>query len=58
MGSNLRRTQAACGGGKVCVYGLCMGIGVHTALINLHPVSGSAEDGFELCWMYGSQSSP
>ena len=31
------------------VYGLwCMGFGVHTALINLHPVSGSVEDGFKL----------
>ena len=39
---------------KVCVYGLCMGFGVHTALINLHPVSGSVEDGFELCRTYGS----
>ena len=26
-----------------------MGFGVPTALINLHPVSGSIEDGFELC---------
>ena len=33
-----------------CVWGL--------VLINLHPVSGSVEDGFELCRMYGSQSSP
>ena len=41
-------------GGKVCVYHLCMGFGVHTALINLHPVFGSVEDGFELCRMYGS----
>ena len=40
--------------GKVCVYGLCMGFGVHTALINLHPVSDSVEDGFELCRMYRS----
>ena len=40
--------------GKVCVYGLCMGFGVHTALINLHPVSGSVEGGFELCRLYGS----
>ena len=24
-----------------------MGIGVHTALMNLHPVSGSIDDGFE-----------
>ena len=40
-------------GGKVCVYGLCMGFGVHTALINLHPLSGSIEDGFKLCRMYG-----
>ena len=31
------------------MYGLCMGFGVHTALINLHPVFGSVEDGFELC---------
>ena len=56
VGSNLGRTLAACGGGKsLCVYtGLCMGFGVHTALINLHPVSGSVEDGFELCRMYGS----
>ena len=29
-----------------------MGVGVHTALINLHPVFGSVEDGFELCRMY------
>ena len=40
--------------GKVCVYGLCMGFGVHTALINLHSVSGSVEDGFELCRLYRS----
>ena len=40
--------------GKICVYGLCMGFGVHTALINLHPVSGSVEDGFKLCRMYRS----
>ena len=40
--------------GKVCVYGLCMGSGVYTALINLHPVSGSVEDGFELCRMHRS----
>ena len=40
--------------GKVCVYGLCMGFGVHTALINLHPVFGSVEYGFELCRMYRS----
>ena len=38
----------------VCIYSLCMGFGVHTTLINLHPVSGSVEDGFELCRMYGS----
>ena len=38
--------------GKVCVYGLCMVSGVHRALINLHPVSRSVEDGFELCRMY------
>ena len=38
--------------GKICLYGLCMGFGVNTALINLHPVSGSAEYGFELCRMY------
>ena len=36
---------------SLCVYGLCMGFGVHTALINLHPVSGSVEDGFKLCRM-------
>ena len=36
------------------VYGLCMGFGVYTALINLHPVSGSVEDGFELYRMYRS----
>ena len=41
-------------GGKVCVYGLCMGFGVHTALLNLHPVSGSFEDGLKLCRMYES----
>ena len=28
------------------------GSGVHTALINLHPVFGSVEDGFEVCRMY------
>ena len=39
-------------GGKVCVYGMCMGFGVHTALINLHPVFGSVEDEFELCRTY------
>ena len=27
------------GGGEVCVYSLCMGFGVHTALISLHPCS-------------------
>ena len=54
MGSNLGRTLAACGGGKVFVYGLCMGFGVHSTLINLHPVSGSVADVFELCQMYGS----
>ena len=48
------RVQTLFGGEKVCVHGLCMGFGVHTALINLHPVPGSAEDGFELCRMYGS----
>ena len=53
MGLILGRTLAACGGGgSLCIYGLCMGFGVHTALINLHPVSGSVEDGFELCRMY------
>ena len=31
------------------MYGLCMGFGVHTALINIHPMSGSVEDGFEQC---------
>ena len=31
------------------MYGLCMGIDVHTALMNLHPVSGSVGDEFELC---------
>ena len=28
----------------IILYGLCMGFGVHTALINFHPVSGSVED--------------
>ena len=44
----------ACGGlwwREKSVYGLCMVSGVHT---NLHPVSGSVEDGFELCRMYES----
>ena len=57
VGSNLgcpRWRPAVGGGGEVCVYGLCMGFGVHTALINLHPVSGGVEDGFELCRMYES----
>ena len=43
VGLNLGRMLAACRGGKYC---LCMGFGVHTALIHLHPVSGSIEDGF------------
>ena len=32
--------------GKICVYGMCMGIDVHTALISHHPVSGSVDEGF------------
>ena len=39
---------------SVCTACVSMGFGVHTALINLHPVFGSVEDGFELCLMYGS----
>ena len=31
LDSNLGRSVAACGGGKVDVYGLCMAFGVHTA---------------------------
>ena len=41
-------------GVRVIRLALYMGFGVHTALINLHPVSGSVEDGFELCQTYGS----
>ena len=49
MGLHLGRMLAACGGGK-SLDGLCMiGFGVHTALMTLHPASGSVEDGFELC---------
>ena len=55
MGANVGRTLAACGEGKsLCVRPVYIGFGVHTALINLHPVSGSVEDGFELCRMYTS----
>ena len=57
------RTHAAAGGlqwgdKSVCAACVCMGFGVHTALIKLHPVPGSVEDGFELCRMYESHSSP
>ena len=37
------------GGGNICVYGLCMGFGVHTALFGLIQ-SGSVMEGFKPCW--------
>ena len=36
-------------GGNICVYGLCMGFGVHTALFGLIQ-SGSVTEGFKPCW--------
>ena len=54
VGSVLGRTLAACGDGKsLCVRPVYVWALVCTQL-NLHPVSGSAEYGFELCRMYGS----
>ena len=47
IGSNLGRSLAACGGGKslrVRLQALCMGFGVHIALIS--PSVCSVEDGF------------
>ena len=45
MGSNLGRTLVACGEGKSLCVRPGMGFGVHTALINLHPVSAALKMG-------------
>ena len=52
VGSNLGRTLAACGEGKSLCVRPVYGLWCAHSLINLHPVSGSVEDGFELCRMY------
>ena len=37
------------------MYGLCMGFGVHTALLGLIQL-GSVTEGFKLCWRTGQSA--
>ena len=43
------------GGVNVCVYGLCMGFGVHTALLAFRQLS-SITEGFKPCWKTGQSA--
>ena len=53
-GSIPRSAFVFCGGENVCVHSLCMGVGVHTALLAFTQLS-SVTEGFKLCWRTGQK---
>lgn len=59
IGSNPDMRWLPAVGGKVCVYGLCIGFGMHTALQTFtHAVSTALTEGFQLCQIYWSKALP